>query len=1741
MKIALFLLFLGLLAVGAFGDFTSKAYNAPANCETFDGIRCTKCKSGYNLGLYDAVCYLGKCPDGQIAAAGVCAACLGTFSNTQFVCKVCTAAGVKDKCTEPAFGFTLADVDATTGETTNTGTTYGTAGTVTKAAGLAGGKAIGNPCACMGTIAGQYVCKTCSTCVVKDKCTAAADGFTLADIDATTGETTNAGSTFGTAGTVTKAAGLAGGKSIGNPCACMGTIDGKYVCKTCSTCVVKDKCTAAADGYTLADVDATTGETTNAGSTFGTAGTVTKAAGLAGGKSVGNPSACYGTTASKFECKACSTSVVKGHCDTAGDGYWVDKLKMSHQLPLYGCKTGTGGASSTCSACTFGTLYSATNIGGSQYQKCLCTGTGSSNVGESDVSGVCTACGTGCAECKSSSVGVSPFSAYYIKSDNTCDSCASGCVRCTSGTACTEPASGKYGTTTMSDCITGCATCTDGTAGTCSKAKDGYFLTKNSAGAVTAVTGCQSTTLCRTCTSATVCTAPASGAFLRQGVAIACAKNCAACTWSSAQSSTCSKCSPGFVMYNGGCVSSCPAGYGPDSTGSCSACYGTSSITQYVCKVCSTPGVASKCLTVADGYVKVSAAPATSGAFGALGVVAASNAGLTDTSVEGNPSPCLGTITGQFVCKTCTTSAVKDKCTEPALGFTLADVDATTGETTNTGTTYGTAGTVTKAAGLAGGKAIGNPCACMGTIAGQYVCKTCSTCVVKDKCTAAADGFTLADIDATTGETTNAGSTFGTAGTVTKAAGLAGGKSIGNPCACMGTIDGKYVCKTCSTCVVKDKCTAAADGYTLADVDATTGETTNAGSTFGTAGTVTKAAGLAGGKSVGNPSACEGTDASSGDVVYKCLTCSTSVVANKCTSPEGCSTALVVSNTAGEGTCSQCKGSLVLSGTTHNFCGAAGGSKVALATTGTVESCGQTGCGECTGTSAGSCSTEMDGYYMASANTPAACIAGCSKCTGATNATCTEWKPSFYRKADNTFAQGPKWCAVAVGQYECSQCDVGFSLTVQKGCVANCPFGYFSSGGVCTALGSNCLAGIDASSCTLCKEGYSVFGGGCVACESGCLRCEPTAATATAGSCVQPMDGYYLAATDKKGVAITSPATKGIPTMCAGANCKSCQQEGVATDTSITTAVCMVAMKGYFLATVANGTTATAAGVAGFASPCTDQTGCGSCSAQGAAKCITANAGYYLSSTEGTATACASNTNAGSPVSTATSSGSCTNANSGYRISSGTTAEACSDSNCDTCSADKAICEQCRAGFVMDSASSATCGCTAAGYSAYKATGDSYIGCNACSSNCNACSSATVCTTCDAASKKVTNGSVVSCESTCPSGQLDVSGVCTACTSPCATCSGTVTTCASCISGYTLSGTTCSQNSTSNGTTPNNPTSSCDKTTGTGCTSPQVCLLSGGVFNCVSPIALGADCSTSGSTTSDPVPCVSGAICFASSASSSKCVNASVGSTGTGTTRPTDTNSNIDSTVNLGDNVSFGTAVKIGAGSAISYNVTIGSSVTMGTGVQVATGVQVKDSVTLKDNVVVAQGVILNSGAQVGSGVNIGKGTNVGANVVLGKGTSVAPSCILTAGCALGEGVVLNTVSTVGADSVLGATAKPTSVTKATVTGKISGATLTLGTGNIFQGTYSIGATNTFGNSNTAEPNFTTGDSLTVGNGNIFKNGVEVNGGIILTSEKTFSGTVTSDANGVPNTAVALFTSPYMVSAAIATALYMML
>lgn len=158
---------------------------------------------------------------------------------------------------------------------------------------------------------------------------------------------------------------------------------------------------------------------------------------------------------------------------------------------------------------------------------------------------------------------------------------------------------------------------------------------------------------------------------------------------------------------------------------------------------------------------------------------------------------------------------------------------------------------------------------------------------------------------------------------------------------------------------------------------------------------------------------------------------------------------------------------------------------------------------------------------------------------------------------------------------------------------------------------------------------------------------------------------------------------------------------------------------------------------------------CATCSSTNPNKCLSCVAGYSYSSTSNTCSQ------------VLTCDGACSVCPLGYALSEGTCTQ-CTTDNCQLCSASTpGVCQSCMAGYYLGSSNE----------------------CIVCDSSCATCLSGESCTSC---------ASGFTTTDTSTNGQNGFT--CSACQSPCATCSGSTTTCNSCASGFSFNGWRCVQN-----------------------------------------------------------------------------------------------------------------------------------------------------------------------------------------------------------------------------------------------------------------------------------------------------------------------------------------------------------
>lgn len=256
---------------------------------------------------------------------------------------------------------------------------------------------------------------------------------------------------------------------------------------------------------------------------------------------------------------------------------------------------------------------------------------------------------------------------------------------------------------------------------------------------------------------------------------------------------------------------------------------------------------------------------------------------------------------------------------------------------------------------------------------------------------------------------------------------------------------------------------------------------------------------------------------------------------------------------------------------------------------------------------------------------------------------------------------------------------------------------------------------------------------------------------------------------------------------------------------------CQLCLQGY---------TNTGAGCA----PCSK--GCQVCNPILLTECTTCSAGYYLNTTNNVCTPCTSNCLACTPIG-------CMVCTINYVLNQDFTCQMPCMTPCATCSTTNPLtCFSCVQGYVMSNGqcvASTSCnnnsGCTVCPFGfaimmnnnnvrlnqscvqctassncarcnvsapaqCYSCLSGSYLNgtiCSSCASGCSQCISLNMCTMCALGFIPQQSGTLLGNAAT---GVL----TCTACTTNCATCLGSPSTCTSCISGFTLNGVVCTSN-----------------------------------------------------------------------------------------------------------------------------------------------------------------------------------------------------------------------------------------------------------------------------------------------------------------------------------------------------------
>ena len=346
------------------------------------------------------------------------------------------------------------------------------------------------------------------------------------------------------------------------------------------------------------------------------------------------------------QCTSCITSyyLYQGKCLSICDpGYWEDP--NSNCQPCwsgttgnpYGCKTCSGGGTSDCLSCNTN-YFLHPNTGGECLDSCPLHFWGDTSLKK-------------CMTCHSSTVG--PEYTCYSCDGGT----SSDCLSCESGyflhnkkclDTCPDGFWGDTVTYTCKPCWSSsvspysCVTCNAQSSGSCLKCDSPYFLYPNTIGQclLTCPDGfwansgsrtCDSCWIstssspysCKTCLSSgssNQCTSCAAGAFLHPNTEGECVAPCPDGFWGDTYSNTCQpcwsstvqpytcascmgphstnclSCNPDTFLYQGQCITSCPAGYwGDTSSWECKPCW-SSTTSPFTCKTCDAGG-SSNCLS----------------------------------------------------------------------------------------------------------------------------------------------------------------------------------------------------------------------------------------------------------------------------------------------------------------------------------------------------------------------------------------------------------------------------------------------------------------------------------------------------------------------------------------------------------------------------------------------------------------------------------------------------------------------------------------------------------------------------------------------------------------------------------------------------------------------------------------------------------------------------------------------------------------------------------------------------------------------------------------------------------------------------------------------------------------------------------------------------------------------------------------------------------------------------------------
>ena len=1129
------------------------------------------------------------------------------------------------------------------------------------------------------------------------------------------------------------------------------------------------------------------------------------------------------------QCTTCSSptvlqgTVCQSYCNT---GYYADSTGVCQLCS--GCATCTGKAT-TCTSCISGQyLYNSA---------CVTT----CPVGTYTSTSTCEACMSTCASCSMA---------------GQCDTCTSGLYLYL--TVCVNPCPSGYIvssnicvlSTDVSLCNTGCTTTllVDSTCQTlCNYQLCNYDeLRCNAAGSCGygmyssngVCTGCVYP--CKECTSSTSCTSclasvSTGNLLLLQGSSCieqtlcvsgytaigvfceACAENCASC---SGTTSTCVSCATGMYLYNGACVSSCPALttvivasscvnclstcatcsgtydnciscpsgsvlQGGSCVSSCSSGYTTTSELTQLCQACT-----ASCLTCTGETYQCTSC--TGGLYLYLNTCVSSCP--TDISIlQGTTcvpctSPCLTCSTSVTLCTECIASYAlySSQCVNPCPGGYEDRLGVCTAYCADGCTQALLTNTVCDS--------ICNVEACLydnnvclvsttcpvgqyqsGTVCVDCVspCNTCASAIYCSSCVVNSDGVQLLLYN---------GGCYVTCPSGTYMSGL-----NCNLCSsvCAQCTSSSTYCTACptGTNLYQNTCVSTCPVGTTINLSSVCYACDNTCLTC--AGAVTTCTSCLTGAVLSNsaclpecPSGYTTTDSSDGACVacVGCLTCLSST--SYCTS---CVTGLILNLNqciticpsgytnivTNPTTCTQCSSNCAECLNTITYCIACPSGQV-------LNSINQ--CQVAATCPDGSTTTST------SLTTCSACLSPCVNCADATTS-CTSCITGDYLSGSLCLACNSNCLTCVTSATQCTSCVVGKYVTTTNTCAdctvscatclgsatscTSCPVGLYLSNSECLECDSNCLGCVTTpANCISCKSGYYLVGSVCFQCNSNCATCAGTATTCT--SCPS---GEFV------GNLLTCVACSTTCAECEGAStlCTACTSPEILISNTcgLCSASCATCADSFTVCASCSTGLTLIDGVCGTcASTCLTCAGTFS-------SCTSCSDGRYLSSSS--CLSCNSNCLTCSGTST-----SCLSCSSSYSLID-SVCVVCT-SPCATCSGTKATCTSCIAATYLSGSACYSCDSTCTGCFSTSSTCTGCVAgyylsgnqCLQCSSLCLTCSiNASLCTSC-ISTATLTNGV---CLLSCPSGYLQIGLACSPCSPTCLTCSGTASTCTTCASG----------------------------------------------------------------------------------------------------------------------------------------------------------------------------------------------------------------------------------------------------------------------------------------------------------------------------------------------------------------------